>query len=133
MISNRRFTPRDAVACIPVLCFAALMFFVWLAYREVGHWPVYSRPDPKDVGFEVAVGVRLGEILRFLLPLIAAPLSVVATIGVCLSTLNDLVDSKRGASFRRVAIRGICQITLSVVGLLLFWHVLGTLLDWLID
>ncbi len=109
------------------------MFFVWLAYRDVGHWPLPSQPDPKDVGFEVSDGVRIGAILRFLLPIIAAPLSIVAMLGVCLSTVSDLVDSKAGAAFRFIAIRGVCQTAVSLVGVLLFWHFLGTLLNWLAD
>ena len=127
-----RFTPRDAMAFVPLLCFGVLMLFVGIAYQQVGHWPVYSRPDPKDVGFEIVPGLRLGEVLRVLVPLVGGALSVIAVIGVGLSTLNDLAECNR-SSGRQIAIRGFSQVAVSIFGLLLFWHVLGTLLEWLVD
>jgi hypothetical protein len=45
-----RFTFLGAVSLVPFAGFCLLTFFALLAYLQVGHWPLYARPDPKDVG-----------------------------------------------------------------------------------
>ncbi len=107
------------------------MLYVGLAYFQVGHWPQYSQPDPKEIGLEVIGGVRVGEILRILV-LFAVPTCIVAVAALIISVLNDFLDSRR-ALRRQIAMRGLRQIGISVVGIVLFYPVLGSLANWLMD
>ena len=43
-----RVTFAAAFSWLPLAAFLALMLFAVLAWREVGHWPFYASPDPKD-------------------------------------------------------------------------------------
>ncbi|HUR57225.1 MAG TPA: hypothetical protein VM029_05925 [Opitutaceae bacterium] len=42
-------TFEGVVSLIPLAAFAALFGFAALAYAKVGHWPLYSRPDPSEL------------------------------------------------------------------------------------
>jgi hypothetical protein len=53
--------------------------FVLRARLALGRWPVYSHPDPKDLGFPIFYTiVMLGGFVTFLTPLFAALLLAVA-------------------------------------------------------
>lgn len=120
-----RVTSFDVLAAVLLLCVSAIMLLVALAYAEVGHWPVYSQPDPKDVGFALPSGVRIGAILRFLLPLIAVPLAFLAVVIVCWTAVEDLLSTRSARSLLHAA---IC-----VGGFGLLLHLLGSLSAWLMD
>ncbi len=127
-----RVTSFDVLAAVPLLCVSAMMIFVALAYAEVGHWPVYSQPDPKDVGFALPSGVRIGAILQFLIPLIAVPLAFIAVVIVCWTTVDEIISSKSALRWRK-SVRGILQVVVCVGGFGLLLHLLSSLSVWLMD
>lgn len=59
-------TLSGALSFIPLGGYALLICFAALAYVQVGHWPVYGRPDPKDVG-----PLFFGELFRLSIALAA--------------------------------------------------------------
>lgn len=124
-----RFTVRDVVACLPVLGYGVVALLLWLAYRDVGQWPLFSAgnpggPDPDLMG--------LRKFMLIFLPLIAAPLCVVSLAAVTLSTVSDFLDAKKMAR-RKIALRGLVQFAVSVLGVALFFPLLGRILVWILD
>jgi hypothetical protein len=122
-------TPRDVMACLPVLGYGTLALLIWLAERDVAHWPMISPAIPSEAGFELT-GPR--EVLSIFLPLAGGLLCFVSLITVALSTLSELADSRK-TSRRKIAIRGIAQFAVSSFGLVLFLPVLGRILIWVLD
>ena len=124
-----RFTASDVAASLPVLGYGAVALLIWLAYRDVGHWPVVSSADPKGAELDLT-GLR--KFTLIFLPLIAGPLCVVSLIAVALSTVNDLADAKK-TSRRKIAVRGFVQFAVSIFGAVLFFPLLGRILIWVLD
>src|SRR5687767_6520011 len=125
-----RITAPDVVACLPLLSFGVLMFFGFLAYLQVGHWPQYSRPDPKELalgGVPLGGVMFLGIILAILGTIISAGATAFHTLLVLLS---DLVDARRELdNYLRI----LGRLGFSLLGFALFWTQLGSMMSWLMD
>src|SRR5690242_16931089 len=67
-----------AVSLVPLIGFGFLTLFALLAYLQVGHWPMYARPDPKAVGPGLT-----GELMRLIVVgfVLAAPVALGITCG----------------------------------------------------
>jgi hypothetical protein len=124
-----RLTASDVMACLPVLTYGTVALVVYLAYRDVGYWPVISSPGSKVAELDFT-GAR--KALLILLPLVAVPLCFVSMIAVALSTASDLTDSEK-TSRRKIAFRGVVQLAVSICGVVLFLPVLGRILIWVLD
>ena len=37
------------VSVLPAICYAVLLVFACLAALQIGHWPYYAHPDPKEL------------------------------------------------------------------------------------
>src|ERR1041385_8391718 len=73
----RRSLFADVFCRVPVASYACLLGFATLAYFKVGHWPLYNRPDPKELRFPFLYGASV----------LAYPLTVLAI----LSGMIDLI------------------------------------------
>jgi|SRR5581483_1512030 len=101
------------------------MLFAWLAYRQVGHWPVYSRPDPSDVGvFHPRDGI--GHALLILIVWLAIPASLIAFAATIVNTARSVVKSNWTSNIP-------LRLLLCLVGMALFWSQLFRLKEWLQD
>ncbi|MES2696297.1 MAG: hypothetical protein V4773_22690 [Verrucomicrobiota bacterium] len=122
--------PADVVACLPLLSYGFLMAFVGLAYLEVGHWPRYSQPDPKNVGMFLSTAVPLGAALWSILFFVAVPLAFFGVLAVGVSAVGDAVNARpRRWNVKRVVV----QLAVSCAALALFMVQLGGLMGWLMD
>ncbi len=52
-------TFAGTVCWIPAVSYVCLLSFATLAYFKVGHWPLYSQPDPKELRLPVLHGAAL--------------------------------------------------------------------------
>jgi hypothetical protein len=128
MNAKPAFSLADAVACVPLAGYAMLMAFVFVAYLQVGHWPTYSNPDPKDV----MIGhFRVGAYVPGFLLLVAAMVPV-GTLMVLLHAMDEFAQA-RGRLPRRFALRLIVRTVACVAVCSVFLVQLGGLVNWLLD
>lgn len=63
---------------LPICWLLLFLTFLVRAYFQIGHWPSYDNPDPKDLGFDLHYGlVFFGFVLAILSPFIWIPLSFI--------------------------------------------------------
>lgn len=114
---------------IPWISVILFLGFAGIAARQVGHWPLYSRPDPKQVEI---LGLRVGAfgepLVYFML---LALLSCVATAGVLWHTTGQIVQSRSLVS--PVASKALFYLALCWTGVLLLVVALHSNLNWLAD
>jgi hypothetical protein len=112
---NIRPTFLGAVSLVPMAGFGFLTLFALLAYIQVGHWPMYARPDPKDVG-----PAATGELMRLIVIafIFAAPTALGVTCGF------------RGRG--EIGARG-WHLPVLLLGCILFFAELAELAAWLAD
>ena len=59
----------------PFPCYYVLLIYAGVAWHQVGHFPFYGHPDPKDMGLDLIHDVV------FLFCMIGGPLSLLASMG----------------------------------------------------
>jgi hypothetical protein len=129
MNAKPAFSLADAVACVPLAGYAVLMAFVFVAYLQVGHWPTYSNPDPKDV---MLGHFPVGAYLPGVLLLFVAPTVPIGTLMVLIHAIDEIAQ-RGGALARPLAMRLIVRTGTCVAVCIVFLLQLGGLVNWLLD
>lgn len=115
---------------VPLAAYGMLMGFAWRAYLQVGHWPYYSHPDPKDVGlFRPDDGFGVGFVILIHL---MVPVSLCAAIVVSGNVIKDVVTAGRTRAGRQILQR-CAQLVVCLFGLALFLAEFQRHQDWLAD
>jgi hypothetical protein len=103
------------LACwIPLIVFLMLFGYAAIAWAQVGHWPRYSQPDPKQLGLPI---LHLGALLAYPLALVSVP--------ACLLLVVVLWEDLRR--------RDIVVFTIGAAAWAFFLPLTGPLLGWLLD
>lgn len=123
------FEGLDVVACLPLLSFIVLVGVGLLAYAQVGHWPHYNSPDPKQLALG---GIHLGGI-AFAAIFLGAIASLAGMGGVGYHLL--LVAATAAAEWRppQLNLRMFGRTALATTGFAAFWCQFGFMLNWLLD
>ena len=114
---------------IPWVSILVFFAFAGLAAQQVGHWPLYSRPDPKQVEIlSFRVGL-IGEpvVFFFLLVLISA----VAGLRLLWDALMEVVDSRSVVS--PAASRALTKLSACLAGCMALYLALEANATWLVD
>jgi hypothetical protein len=103
------------VACwVPLITCLVVVGFAAMAWHRVGHWPVYGRPDPKDLNLPWLHGAAL---ISFPLAVVAIPLSLFVVI----------------CDYRSLERRDVVVFTAGTAGWAFLFPTMGKLFEWLID
>ena len=124
-------TPARVAAMIPWLSLGLLLAFAGLAYWQVGHWPMYGRPDPKDVVVPFAPQLRIGGFMTLLVAL-STLASLVAALTVALYTACEVAESS-GSMVTPNASRALVAFSVCGCGLYVFLLALAAHMNWLLD
>lgn len=123
MISARRIT-----LLFPWATVTLILAFAGMAWWQVGHWPYYSHPDPKDV---VVSGAEVGFVMWILIA-VSLLASLVGAIGIVVYHLCVL--AKQGWSVSTASNRrALKDLAYYGFGLLCAFLVLGRNIGWLVD
>lgn len=123
-------TPTRVAALVPWFGLAVLLLFGVMAYAQVGHWPLYGRPDPKYVvlpGTELQVGGWL-----VLLVFLSAPASLIAGVVVALYAFCEIAECGGSLVHERTS-RALMAVGVCGAGLYVFLFALGLHASWLLD
>ncbi len=112
---------------VPWVSLAGLLGFGLLAYAQVGHWPLYSRPDPKDVSL---AGLQIGGGLT-LLVFLSALVSLIAMAAISFFTLCTVAE--RRSLVHPSSSRALYLFGIGGLGLYVFLLTLGAHMNWLMD
>jgi hypothetical protein len=118
------------VAGLPLAWYAALLAFAWMASRQVGHWPHYGAPDPKDVWL-IAPNDGFGRVMQIAM-FLGAPGTIAAAVALGFFTLRALLAERWTPGWRLTG-NLASQIVVCALGLALFFAELGKLRMWLAD
>lgn len=115
------------LAVLPWIVLAAFMAFAALASVQVGHWPMYSRPDPKDVEvFGLRAGL-FGEPV-FYFGLLAA-ISAVAGLVLVVRAAAFVVRARKFGAIGEV----VLPVSVWACGLWLLFVAIKVNENWLMD
>jgi hypothetical protein len=64
----RRFT------CLPLACYAGLLAYACYGWFQVGHWPYYAHPDPKELPHDLLLRITSIVFLIGVLSILLTPL-----------------------------------------------------------
>src|SRR3954468_19520138 len=92
MLARPQVSRVGFVGAMPWFSLGLLLAFAALAYLQVGHWPLYNRPDPKDVALGFAPGARIGGVFVLLI-FLSVPASVIAVVVVSFFLLCRLAEN----------------------------------------
>ncbi|MDQ8205810.1 hypothetical protein [Pelagicoccus sp. SDUM812003] len=112
------------LASIPLVGYFIILCFAFVAMTQIGHWPYYSHPDPKELGMPIWLGASAVGFLASALGAILIP----AILGIA-----SLVQWKQNKEKKEFTL--VLAFSIYVVGMALWIgdFSMGAFSSWILD